>query len=137
MGKKTNKPRQTTLKSLKKKIWIEFSKYIRFKYSRNGYVKCYTCGKVMEIKESQCGHGLGGRNNSILFDEEICRPQCAQCNIFKGGNYDIFHAKLIKENGLDWFEKKLRQKSKTKQFTIKELQDKLEYYKNENKKYEN
>ncbi len=129
----TKKP---SLKSLKKKVWKEFSIYIRRKYANNGYVRCYTCGKIMKIKESQCGHGLGGRGNSILFDGEICRPQCSQCNIFKGGNYDIFHMKLIKENGLDWFNKKLRQKSKTKQFTIKELQDKLEYYKNENKKFE-
>jgi hypothetical protein len=53
----------------------------------------------MHWKEAQAGHGLSGRGNSILFDPEICRPQCISCNIFKGGNYDIFHQKLIKETG--------------------------------------
>ena len=76
----------------------------------------------------QCGHGLGGRGNSILFDEEIVRPQCVSCNIFRGGNYDIFHSKLIKENGVKWFQKKVKQKQETKQFTRKELEEKYQYY---------
>jgi len=118
-----------TIPKLKKKVWKVFSLYIRHKYAKRGMVKCYTCGVVKPLKEMQCGHGLGGRGNSILFDEEICRPQCMQCNIFKGGAYDIFHAKLIEENGLEWFKSKLRQKSQTKQFTRKELEALYEKYK--------
>jgi len=118
-----------TIPKLKKKVWKQFSIYIRHKYSKRGMVKCYTCGVVKPIKEMQCGHGLGGRGNSILFDEEICRPQCMQCNIFKGGNYDVFHAKLIEENGLEWFKAKLKQKQQTKQFTRKELEALYEKYK--------
>jgi len=118
-----------TISKLKKKVWKVFSLYIRQKYSKRGMVKCYTCGVVKPIKEMQCGHGLGGRGNSILFDEEICRPQCMQCNIFKGGNYDVFHAKLIEENGLEWFKAKLKQKQQTKQFTRKELEVLYEKYK--------
>jgi len=52
-----------------------------------------------------------------------------QCNIFKGGNYDVFHAKLIEENGLEWFKVKLKQKQQTKQFTRKELEALYEKYK--------
>lgn len=81
----------------------------------------------------QAGHGLSGRGNSILFDEELVRVQCVSCNIFKGGNYDIFHAKLIKENSLKWFNDKLKLKHTTKQFTRKELEELYEKYKTKNR----
>jgi len=119
-----------TIPKLKKKVWKIFSQYIRQKYAdKNGYVNCYTCGVKKHWKEQQCGHGLGGRGNSILFDEELVRVQCPQCNIFKGGNYDVFHAKLIEENGLKWFNDKLKLKHTTKQFTRKELEMLYEKYK--------
>ena len=125
-----------TIPKLKGKAWKLLSKLIRLQYSKNGYVRCYTCGKLMEVKEAQAGHGFSGRGNSIIFDREIIRPQCVSCNVFKNGNYDIFHAKLIKENGVEWYEKKLKQKRQTKQFTRQELKQFIEDYKNELKKYE-
>ena len=89
----------------------------------------------MRWQDAQAGHGISGRNNSILFDEEIVRPQCKRCNIFLNGNEEIFHYKLIKENGLDWFEKKLKQKQTIKQFSNKELQDLYDYYFNKLKQF--
>ena len=71
-------------------------------------MQCYTCGALMFWKESQAGHAIGGRHNAVLLDEEICRPQCVRCNVFMRGQYPIFTAKLIRENGLDWFEGKLQ-----------------------------
>lgn len=137
MGRKNQtKTKTPSLNSLKKKVWKEFSKYIRLKYSKFGMVRCYTCDQLLSWKDAQCGHGIGGRYNSILFDEELCRPQCLRCNIFLGGNYDVFHAKLIKENGIEWFEKKLKQKQMVKQFTRKELEELLQHYKQLNKEYE-
>ena len=125
-----------TIPKLKKKAWKLLSKLIRLQYSKSGCVKCYTCGKLMEVREAQAGHGLSGRGNSILFDREIIRPQCVSCNIFKRGNYDVFHAKLIKENSVKWYEEKLKQKRQTKQFTRQELHKLIDGYKNELKKYE-
>ena len=49
----------------------------------------------------QCGHGIGGRNNAILFDERLVRPQCVGCNMFANGRYYIFTSKLIDELGKD------------------------------------
>lgn len=127
-----------TIRKLKKKAWAQFSKYIRHKYAdKNGNVKCYTCGKIIpaigtkEIKGAEAGHGLAGRGNAILFDEELVKPQCYICNVIKGGNYDVFHAKLIKENGFKWFQEKLKLKNKTKQFTREELEELYNKYKNE------
>lgn len=115
------KLKKWSLKRWKDAVWEEFSLYIRHKYSKRGMVKCYTCGVVKPIKEMQCGHGFGGRGNSILFDEEICRPQCYSCNVMKGGEYDTFHGKLIEENGVEWFNAKLRLKSQSRKYTSREL----------------
>lgn len=111
-----------TITKIKKDAWNWCSKYIRLKYAdRNGFVGCYTCGVVKHWKEMQAGHGLSGRGNTILFEEKIICPQCSTCNVFKGGNYDVFHVKLEKENGLGFLEKMLKQKHQMKQFTLKEI----------------
>ena len=134
--KLSTKLKKWSLKKWKDEVWDQFSLYIRHKYSKRGMVRCYTCGVVKPIKEMQCGHGFGGRGNSILFDEEIVRPQCYSCNVMKGGEYDTFHGKLIEENGVDWFKAKLRQKSQSRQFTRQELADMYEYYRKLNEDYE-
>ena len=118
-----------TKKSLKKKTWKVFSQYIRLKYAdEDGYVTCYTCGKRLFWKKAQAGHAIGGRTNSVLFDEELVRPQCKRCNIFLGGNYQVFITKLIKENGFAWWEKKLRNSAKVKKYSIEDLENLYEYY---------
>lgn len=124
-------------KITKQKVWQVFSKYIRLKYTdKNGYVICYTCGTKIFWKEAQAGHGASGRGNSILFDERLVRPQCKRCNIFLKGNYDVFHAKLIKEYGKDFLDEINRLKKTVKKFTQSELRELYEYYKSEVEKLE-
>ena len=96
------------MRALKAKCWALFSEYVRRKHADpNGYAVCFTSGVVAPWKELQCGHAIGGRHNAVLFDEEICRPQTVAENVFKRGNYQVFITKLIQENGMDWWEKKL------------------------------
>ena len=84
------------MKKLKTKAWSLFSQYIRRKYSdKLGNCECFTCGIVKPWKEMQCGHGISGRGNFVLFLEEVCRPQCYGCNVGRGGNYEVFIPKLI------------------------------------------
>ena len=86
---------------LKARAWKLFSEYIRRKSAaQDGSVRCYTCGIVDHWKNMDCGHGIGGRGNFVLFLEEICRPQCKKCNIFLSGNYESFIPKLIIEYGI-------------------------------------
>ena len=42
----------------------------------------------------------------MLFDTDLIRPQCYRCNVPLRGRLHLFAAKLIKENGLDWWERK-------------------------------
>ena len=46
-----------------------------------------------------------------------------------GGRYEIFAAKLIRENGLDWFEAKLAGARQVVKYTRSDLEDIIETYK--------
>ena len=123
--------KKKTLKSLKKKAWSLVSQYVRQREAdEGGFVSCYTCGAPIHAKlEAQAGHSIPGRTNSVLFDDSICRPQCVSCNVFRRGNYPIFAAKLIRENGLDWFEAKLAGARQVVKYTRTDLEEIIETYK--------
>ena len=101
--------KEPSFKTLKRKAWKMFSEYIRRRDADYaGRVSCYTCGLRMHWKSAHAGHAIGGRHHAVLFDPEICRPQCYRCNVPMRGQYPIFAAKLIREYGLEWFEAKLQ-----------------------------
>ena len=77
----------------------------------------------------QAGHGISGRTNAILFLEEIVRPQCVACNMFKCGMYEVFVPKLIELYGLDGFNDFVRLKNTAVKYTISELEDMEKQYK--------
>ena len=133
MKKKLNnmipKPKKVSISKLKKKAWDMFSLYIRTKYDHEGDLLCYTCGKQGTIKTMQAGHGIAGRNNAVLFEEDLVRPQCVGCNLFGGGKYAIFMDKLIKEYGENKFANLVRMSALTFQYKAKDYQDIYETYK--------
>lgn len=99
--------RVKTVASLKKQAWKLLSLIVRKTAGPEGTALCYTCGAEHKTAELQAGHAIPGRTGMLLLDEEIIRPQCVQCNIWKRGAHHIFATKLIQENGMDWWEKKL------------------------------
>jgi len=105
------------MKKAKKKAWIQFSRYIRLKYAKNGFVKCYTCSTVKHWKEMQAGHGIGGRSNAVLFDEDLVRPQCVGCNYFANGRYAVFTQNLINEYGVKKYEEIVRRSNQVVKYT--------------------
>lgn len=116
------KPKKKRIKSENNKnkdlAWNWFSKYIRLRdclktTKTKDMGVCYTCDKTIPFKASQAGHGISGRGNAILLDEDVVKLQCEQCNIYKSGNYEIFVSKLIKEHGLKWYQDKLALKHTT------------------------
>ena len=88
-------PAKQSVKALKTKCNKLFSQYIRRKYSdKHEMAECFTCGTKRHWSDLQCGHGISGRGNYVLYLEEICRPQCAYCNVLLSGRYEIFVPKL-------------------------------------------
>lgn len=118
-----NRVRKTPLKREKDKAWKAFSLYIRTDAIRNGLVECYTCGVKKDVKQMQAGHGIGGRNNAVLFLEEVVRPQCAGCNVFGRGQYKIFTRKLIDELGLDRYDELVTISNQTLKYSVQDFID--------------
>lgn len=64
-----------------------------------------------------------------MFVEEICYPQCMQCNVFLRGAYSAYTLKMIDIHGRDWVEEKMTLKNKTVKLTRVDMIEKIEYYK--------
>ena len=104
--------------TLKSKLDKLFSEYIRRREAdENGYVKCFTCGKIKHWKKQQCGHYYSRRFLSTRYDEMNCNVQCVQCNIFKEGNKPVFYQKLIEKYGEDKINLLYIKKDNTAKFT--------------------
>ena len=108
------------------------------KYAKDGICECFTCGTRRPIEQMQCGHGISGRGNYILFLEEICRPQCEKCNIWQGGAYEIFVPKLCelytKSQYWKWYYESRKPFKRSKQDYIDlvyDLQDKIAHLENQ------
>lgn len=122
--------KRKSLASLKKSAWDLLSKIIRLSYAdEGGTVECYTCGRLMFWKESQAGHAIPGRTGAVLLDAEILRVQCVSCNVFHRGMYHVFTTKLIKENGMPWWECKLVESKKVMKWDRVKLEDKIQSFK--------
>lgn len=77
-----------------------FSRYIRMKNAdHRGYVKCFTCSKIMHWSEMQCGHYVSRRNMCAKYLEINNNPQCHECNVIKYGNLDRYRRNIDKVHG--------------------------------------
>lgn len=81
-----------------------FSRYIRLRGAKDGYNRCYTCGKIEEPKNLQCGHYVSRIYTPVRWEEDNCRPQCVYCNMFSEGKKPTFAMKLSKEKGAKWLD---------------------------------
>lgn len=121
-------------KAKKKSYWVKklddvFSRYIRQKYSDEfGMVRCFTCDAKKPWEEMQNGHYISRGHMATRWDEENCRVQDAACNVFKNGNYTEYSHRLLKEIGEDGLDALMAKKKEIKQWSIKEIQEKIDYY---------
>jgi hypothetical protein len=115
-------------KTLKKKLWKLVSEYVRRNGAdENGYNECYTCGAKKHWKELDCGHYI--HRDALDYEINNLRPQCTHCNRFAHGHLDVYSEKLAKEIGYEEIEL-MRQRSKqVKKWTIQELEDLIQTYK--------
>jgi len=96
------KLKKPTVSSLKKKLDIIFSKYIRLKDADAlGNVACYTCGTVKKWEKDgmQAGHFMSRKHTITRWDEKNVKPQCYTCNCHYYGRQFEFSINLNNEYG--------------------------------------
>lgn len=119
----------------KKKAWSEFSRWIRLSNAVDEFVTCYTCGNSKHYKKMHAGHGIGGRSNSVLFNEKIVKPQCVGCNIFANGRYAVFTRKLIDELGLKGYDEIVKKANTIVRYKLNDYKEIREKYKKLNETF--
>lgn len=94
---KSRKPRKEKLSVLKKKLDIEFSKYVRA--LEKGI--CYTCGVQKSPKEMQAGHYISRTCLALRWCLDNVHCQCYACNCMKHGDLITYREKLVAQYGED------------------------------------
>lgn len=121
---------QSATADLKRKVWKEFSIFIRTRGADSeGFNRCVTCGVRLHWKELHAGHFLRGRLNANLLNETSCWPQCSFCNIEKHGNLEAYERFMLEAYGQMWIDHLKRQREVTHKWEADELQALLDSYK--------
>jgi hypothetical protein len=88
-------------------------------------------------KKENAGHFWNANNHwSVRFDERNVHLQCEHCNTYLSGNLINYRYYLISKIGKDEYEKLESEANKTRKFTIEELKEIINTYKQKIKQYE-
>jgi hypothetical protein len=123
-----------TIAALKKLLWKHFAPFIK----RRDKNICCTCGRLTEGQNSQGGHYIakGACSLEYYFSEKNVHCQCSNCNLRLEGNRPAYRAFLLQRYGPDvLFDLENHYNKTFTGDTYLWLLDKIEYYKNENKRF--
>lgn len=124
------KVKRLSVGKLKKKVWTEFSIFIRTRGADEaGINKCVTCGISAHWKTLQAGHFIRGRLNSNLFSERGCWAQCYGCNVGRQGDVVIYYKVMLFKYGQEVIDELIQQNERTHKWQAGELEGLLERYK--------
>jgi len=130
--------RKKTIKGLKEELWKIFSKYIKIRdcliaTGSPEQGECFTCNETGHILKFQAGHFISGRHNAYLFSERGVHTQCVKCNLTLGGNPHEYRRQMVKLYGEEMTMQLEEEAKQIKKFTISELEELIEYYKQKTK----
>ena len=118
-----------------KEVQVVFNAYIR---KRDENKPCISCGTDANIKYD-AGHFYSvGAYPNLRYNEDNVHRQCSNnCNVHLSGNIHEYRPRLINKIGLDRFEILEGLKRIKAHYSIEDLKELKEIYKNKIKKYEN
>lgn len=120
--KSGNKKKKPSISKLKKRLWEQFSLYIR---NRDGWT-CFTCGRKGEGSGIHAGHFIPKASGglALYFNEDNVHAQCFHCNHHLGGNQWEYGLKL----GPKKVEELYKLKNENWKWSIFEYEQKIEEY---------
>ena len=81
----------------RQKALKDFQKLRRWQSaSPNGYVRCISCGKILDVREAQGGHLVSRRIRATELESDNVWPQCPRCNGPLSGNVIAYRSNLVK-----------------------------------------
>lgn len=87
-----------------------FSLFIRARdMDDEGVSSCITCGKMMTLKTSQCGHFISRIHYATRWEEKNCAAQCYACNMHNQGRQYEFGLAIDEKYGVGTAQKLLIQ----------------------------
>ena len=115
------------LSTVKKKLWKLVSEFVRRSNANiDGFVECVTCGKIVEWKNADAGHFVGGHKNYNFFDLRNIHPQCTYCNRYMHGNLIPYYEFMLEKYGKKVIDDLRAYKERI--FTIPELEEQIHVY---------
>lgn len=97
---------------IQRKLWELCKQIIRKRYGNS----CYTCGTTgLAGSNWQTGHlwAKASLGAYMKYDLRILRPQCAVCNLWRGGMGADFYRRMEKEKGKEYMQQLERDRRKT------------------------
>ena len=120
--------RRKSKTQLVKKLDSVYSKYIRDKYAKDGYVSCVTCGKSDRVENMQNGHYVSRSHYSTRWLDKNCHPQCYRCNVALHGNYVQYTLFMMSTYGNDVVEELSVLSKQTPKYSKLDLWEMTDYY---------
>jgi hypothetical protein len=127
------KPKKLTVSKIKKKAWVEFSRFVRTRDTNNLGTQCYTCGKYYDFKRMDAGHFQPGRHNIFTFDERQVHAQCDYCNRWQRGNWPSYLKHMVEDYGQEAVDQMLDDRTVVKPMKVYEYEEIYNKYKAVNK----
>lgn len=85
----------------KEVAWKWVSRYVRLTLTKDGWGRCYTCGKPHDIMNLEAGHFISRSVATTRYHLDNLRNQCKTCNGYQQGNAHIFRRNLVLEIGIE------------------------------------
>lgn len=121
------KPSRKTIVAKLDKV---FSEYIRARDTIDGWGNCFTCRKNIPMKGSHAGHFISRRHHATRWDERNVHLQDAGCNTFRGGAPHEYFIHMEEVYGRDVVDELMELKKHPAKFSVKDLKEMYEHYKN-------
>lgn len=124
-----------------RQAWPLLSKAIRLEAADSeGWCECVTCEATHQWKDVDAGHWIGGRRESILFEEDGINIQCHGCNRYHNTNPfavtakqrsvdTAYNAYMFDKHGQKRMDELLVRNQKRKKYPLEELLEMIEGYK--------
>lgn len=131
-----NEQKWENMTDYKRKLDTVFSRYIRLRDMLPGttLVRCISCGMVVPVSKTDCGHYINRKHMSTRYSEVNCNAQCRECNRFDEGNMQGYRRGILSKYGERSVLMLEQRKYESRKYTDAEYKLLIAHYESEIKK---